>query len=65
MMAKPDKFATAGMGATQPVAQNTVGGKANPEGQRLNRRMVITLHYPDNNVPGKSWAERTAPLMFE
>jgi outer membrane protein OmpA-like peptidoglycan-associated protein len=38
-----DHIETEGLGASEPVAPNSVGGKDNPEGRRKNRRVEISF----------------------
>jgi len=40
---KPLQIAASGVGETQPVAPDMLGGKDNPAGRALNRRVVITF----------------------
>jgi len=37
------QIAASGVGETQPVAPDMLGGKDNPAGRALNRRVVITF----------------------
>ncbi len=43
LASKPIQIVASGVGETQPVAPDMIGGKDNPPGRALNRRVVLTF----------------------